>query len=91
MNAVPPPPSRGVHPNEHDTDVKTHEVLASHLIDDLAKELGAYKRALDGTAIPLLTDALHAIENDRKEVALEFVDRALSALTALRRPHAPRT
>jgi hypothetical protein len=60
-------------------ELTEREVEQSHTIDDLATELGRYKRA-NRAALDLLTDALHAADAGRTEVVKEFLERTIDDL-----------
>lgn len=52
-----------------------------HLIADLEADRASALRTLV-TQMGLLTDGLHALRNGRTAVAEEFMDRAISAMSA---------
>ena len=53
---------------------------------DDTEALHAYRRQTHH-ALALMTDALHAITDDKPEIAHEFVDRAISHLMSARCTH----
>ena len=59
------------------------QVRASHTIDDLATELGRYKRTTKEVAT-LLGDLPYAIDHGALDVAQEYIDRSLVLLANVR-------
>jgi hypothetical protein len=56
------------------------QVEQSHIIDDLATENARLRRAV-AAAVPMLTDALHALRNGSPHVTDEYLDRTILDLT----------
>ena len=67
--------------SEHPTLRQLDTVIAqSHEIDDLCKQVARLKHANELAAI-LLQDVVHMITNSASDVAIEYVERAQSALS----------
>lgn len=66
--------------NELQVEREKSSVARSHHADDYEKLRTRIVRQLT-TQEDLLTSGLHAMRNDRRSIADEFVDRALTAIT----------